>query len=63
MGGRDTLIRLRLNWNEVFSIYTRGKVELRFNGFFEDSYGTLIKDELSFLMNITVKPVSKLRRN
>ena len=28
MGGRDTLIRLRLNWNEVFSIYTRGKAEL-----------------------------------
>ena len=28
MDGRDTLIRLRLNWNEVFSIYTRGKVEL-----------------------------------
>lgn len=36
---------------------------MRFNGFFEDSYGTLIKDELSFLMNFTVKPVSKLRRN
>ena len=28
MGGRDTLIRLRLNWNGVFSIDTRGKVEL-----------------------------------